>query len=144
MISDNGPQISEIEIIALEEKIGAEIPDEYRGFLLSNNGGRPEPDGVEVPGYDETDVQILFGLGRSIRSSCIDWNMESLRTRLPELAIPIASDSGGNVFCLSIKKGSQGSVFYLDLNSVFGDDFKEAPMYEVSSTFVNFMESLFE
>ena len=63
-IVESGPSLSATELEALEKTIGASFPLTYREFLLSKNGGRPEPDGIEVQGFNETDVQILFGLGR--------------------------------------------------------------------------------
>ena len=144
MIVDLGPPISVVDVVALENKIGATLPNDYREFLLSNNGGRPEPDGVRVLGYDETDVQILFGVGRPIKSSCIDWNLEILEKRLPEYAVPIGSDSGGNVFYVSLEVGNRGSVLYLALDAVYGSDSSDTPTYEVNSSFENFIRDLFE
>lgn len=144
MILDIGPSVAEMDIVVLEMKLNAKLPDDYREFLLSKNGGRPEPDGVEVPGYDETDVQILFGMDRVVESSCIGWNLETLSTRLPKQFIPIASDSGGNVFCISLTGCNRGSVLYADLSAVYGSEGKSAPMYEVDSSFEIFLGNLFD
>ena len=144
-IVESGPSVSATELEALEKKIGAPFPLSYREFLLSKNGGRPEPDGIEVPGFDETDVQILFGLGRRFESSCIDWNLETLSARLPEQALPIASDSSGNVFYISLTAENHGSVSYADVNAVWGmETTKKAPSYEVASTFEKFIGNLFD
>ena len=42
---------TEKQIKDLENRIGCNLPDEYRNFLITNNGGQPNPDCVRVPGY---------------------------------------------------------------------------------------------
>jgi hypothetical protein len=41
MIESAAP-VSDREILALEKKYGFKLPQQYRAFLLSSNGGRPE------------------------------------------------------------------------------------------------------
>jgi hypothetical protein len=46
----------------LESYIGYPLADDYRQFLLTHNGGSPEPDAftVNVIGDDEEDVVLCF------------------------------------------------------------------------------------
>ena len=143
-IDSPGPALSEADLESLEAKLGVVLPVAYRQFLMTHNGGRPEPDGVDVPGYDETDVQVLFGLGRTIESSCIEWNLDTLANRLPSGLVPVATDSGGNVFLLSLRGADHGAVLYGDLDAVFGDLDAELPIFMVSPTFDDFLASLIE
>jgi hypothetical protein len=114
----------------------------YRQFLLDSNGGTPDPDCIDVPVFGETDVQVFFGIGRTVESSCISWNVNTLRERLLNGLVPIACDSGGNLFCLSSRADDVGAIVYLDLDSVFGDLEAEAPIYLVSPSFEEFAASL--
>ncbi len=143
-IENHGPAISESDVAALEARLGASLPEQYRMFLLRFNGGSPPPGVVDVLGLEggAADVQVLFGIRRSVRSSCLDWNIETLAGRMKEGRLPIACDSGGSVFCISLHGGDRGAVSYCDLQSVFGDLDAAPPLYPVASTFDSFLAGL--
>jgi hypothetical protein len=142
-IENHGPKISEPDVAALELRLGTTLPDQYRHFLLEFNGGSPAGT-VEVPGLPGAlaDVQVLFGIGRAVRSSGIEWNMETLAQRLKPQMLPIACDSGGSVFCLALSTADRGAVFYCDLQSVFGKPASAPSMYLVAPDFDSFIGSL--
>ena len=63
---DGGPAVTAEALAAFETQYGVSLPDDYRGFLLRQNGGRPEPnrlttnmDGGTVP----LAIEVLFSLG---------------------------------------------------------------------------------
>jgi hypothetical protein len=63
---DGGPAVTAEAMAAFETQYGVSLPDDYRGFLLRQNGGRPEPnrlttnmDGGTVP----LAIEVLFSLG---------------------------------------------------------------------------------
>ncbi|WP_437631955.1 SMI1/KNR4 family protein [Sorangium sp. So ce854] len=143
-IENHGPRISDADISSLEERLGAVLPEEYRRFLLEFNGGSPTPDTVDVEGLPgaSADVQVFFGIGRSIESSNLDWNLAALAERLEAGMIPIAADSGGNVFCLALQGRRRGSVFYCDLESVFGNLAAIPQLFQVASDFNVFLTQL--
>lgn len=143
-IEDQGPRLSTADVSSMEAKLGLTLPDSYRRFLLANNGGVPEPDTIDVQGFNEspTDVQEFFGVGLDIETSRIDWNIDTLKERLDPRLVPIACDSGGNVFCLSLRPDDAGAVIYCDLGAVFGDYGKPPPMYPVAADFDQFVGSL--
>jgi hypothetical protein len=129
-ISEQGSQsISAAEIAALEGKLGAKLSDSYRRFLMLNNGGRPSPDIIDIEGVpgSPTDVQIFFGIGRNIESSDLSWNLDLIAERYPgHHLLPIACDSGGNLFCLEVSQGIASEVMYCDLNDSCGAFYKVA------------------
>lgn len=141
-IDNPGPRITEPELASLEASVGLRLPGSYRQFLLDKNGGTPGSVCVDVPGFQETDVQVLFGIRRDIESSCIDWNIDTLKERLDPRLLPIACDSGGNVFCLSLRPADEGSVIYCDLEAVYADYGKAPPLYLVAADFEQFLASL--
>jgi hypothetical protein len=143
-IRDGGPSASESDIARFEELLGSALPEEYRSFLLHSNGGRPEPDTIDVPGLVEspTDVQVLFGLGRDDRTSRLDWNLSTLADRVQPGHLPIALDSGGNVFVLSLGRDHHGAVLYYDLQSVFGDMVAVPEVSLVAPSFASFLRAL--
>lgn len=135
-----GPHISSSDVAAVEAIIGAEFPDSYRRFLLRTNGGTPSPDTIDIPGLvgSPTDVQVFFGVGRPIISDNLVWNYELVKERCITCpAVPIACDSGGNLFCLSLERGrALPSVFYWDLA------LPDCAVLEVAASFEEFVEKL--
>jgi hypothetical protein len=143
-IENPGPRILEADIRDFERRIGEPLPEEYRRFLLEFNGGAPSPDTIDIEGLpgSSVDVQVFFGIGRAVTSSGIEWNMATLAARLKEGLLPIACDSGGSVFCLSLKGCKRGTVFYCDLESAFADFDSEPSLYPVASSFDEFLKKL--
>jgi hypothetical protein len=144
-LENAGPPITEGDLTRLETTIGFPLSDSYRRFLLTRNGGTPGAVVcVDVPAFGETDVQVFFGIGREVESSSIDWNISTLEERLDARLVPIACDSGGNVFCLSLRPDDEGAVIYCDLESVFGDYGKAPPLWPVAADFDAFLGRLRE
>ena len=142
LVENPGPPLTERDVARLQASLGFPFAAPYRQFLLDNNGGTPVPDCVDVPGFGETDVQVFFGIGRDVETSCISWNLETLRVRLSNRLVPIACDSGGNVFCLSAREQDEEAILYLDLEAVHGDLEAETPTYAVAPAFQTFIASL--
>jgi len=139
LIKDKGPKLSELDIDSAEHDLGIVFPESFRRFLLKYNGGRPELDTMDVPGHPQspTDIQVFFGIGRKVATDCLAWNMELVGLRLPirEL-LPIACDSGGNLFCLYISSGHEPKVIYCDLDEPI------CRIYEVAANFDEFISKL--
>ena len=145
LITDHGPKISDADISELEERIDWRLPEEYRDFLLEFNGGRPEPDIADIKGLPGgcSDVQFFFGIYPSEEAYSIDWNLETLVERLDDGVLPIACDSGGSVYCLSLHAEDYGVVSYCDLQSVVAD-YETAPtFYPVAPNFDAFLNGLY-
>lgn len=139
LIENVGPKIGALDIAPIEAELGAVLPDSYRQFLLRCNGGAPTPDTIDVPGADgsPTDVQVFFGIGRSVESSDLAWNLALVAERCPGLhALPIACDSGGNLFCLKFERDAAAKVIYCDL------DDPDCANYEVAASFDEFVAKI--
>lgn len=54
-MSDTGPALTIADIAAFEQETGIELPPAYRGFLLSSNGGTPNPDRCPLPSEEDAD-----------------------------------------------------------------------------------------
>ena len=81
-----------------------------------------------------TDVQVFFGIGRSVLSSGLKWNFENFgKITINTVLLPIGCDSGEGVFAISINRGGEGEVLYFD---PFDGDSK---LYEVASCFDSFL-----
>ena len=146
-IEEPGRALSESDIVALELRVGCRFPESYRQFLLASNGGRPAPymqviDIEHLPGGG-TDVSEFFGVDRTVRSSTIDWNLRTFEGRISNHLLPIAMDSGGNLFCLSLSSNDPGSVVYCDFEPGFGYHVANSAIYyPVAPDFDSFLERI--
>lgn len=139
-ISDAGRQLREQDLQKLEKSLNAKLPNAYRQFLLSNNGGVPTPDTIDVAGLSEspTDVQEFFGLGTELEESDVRWNRRTYAKSIAKDALPIACDSGGNIFTLSMAGDAAGTISYWDLST------RPAMSFKVAQSFSEFLQKLRE
>jgi hypothetical protein len=115
-IKSLGPPVAGID--ELQSALGATLPNDYRDFLLRFNGGRPSPDVIDIPSLpgSPTDVRDLFGLGVAMETNDLIWNLSLIRgANLGRVLLPIARDSGGGLFCMSMEDGCLGRIFYLEM-----------------------------
>jgi hypothetical protein len=133
-IQDPGPPLSLERIAEVEAELGVVLPDEYRAFLRELNGGSPVPDTVAAEGAPEmpTDVQVLFGIGRDIATSNLQWYPQEVPDAVPDGCLPIGCDSFGNLFCLK----RDGSIVYVEL------DRNNGGIYFVAASFGDFLRKL--
>ena len=140
IIDDKGPQLSTSQVAELEARIGFSLPDHYRRFLLENNGGTPTPDTVDVNGIQgsPTDLRAFFGINQDIEAHNIEWMADIMSDRIERRLIPIAYDSGGNVFCLSLSGVDRDSVYYYDENYWHVTN----RLHLVATSFASFLEKI--
>lgn len=102
---------------AVERRLGVRLPEDYRRFLLTFNGGRPVPANFVVSVDAEPRwmrVHFFFGVDDDVDSTDLLWNFDTLSGRLPRHVVPIASDEFGNCFCLDIRRSVNGPVLFWD------------------------------
>lgn len=122
------------------------LPQDYRKFLLSHNGGFPSRDCVEFNDgkrKTSTDVFYFFALDDTRDSVSMAWHLSTFAGRIPKETLPIARDSHGNLWLLSLAGDHAGSVFFWDhgtFNTFDETDLKQWPL--VANTFGEFMETL--
>jgi hypothetical protein len=123
----------ESRIREVEKMIQAKLPDDYRTYLLNNNGGRPF-----VEGYNERGVfvRLQWPEGEPARAcgeladlnepgllleNWEDWSIQMANDLrwiitnvegIPQDTLAIWTDSGANPFLLGIHKHNYGKVFY--------------------------------
>ena len=115
---------TEKQISELEKSLGCKLPNEYRNFLLSVNGGRPNPDCVRVPGVpyiENVGVGTLFHL-RASKPDMDEITYEVQRTNelLPKGHLPIAGSS--DLFTISLSPKSFGAVYWWNHDTEELDD----------------------
>jgi len=117
IITHSAEPLTEEDIARAEDRMGRSVPLAYRNFLLAHNGGRPQPDGFRAYGKngeleDGSYVKWFFGINTGEYYSSLEDKLATYRRRMPSNLLPIASDPGGNVVCLSANGPDAGSVYF--------------------------------
>lgn len=145
-IREVGRGLSEQDIVSLELKIGRLLPPEYKEFLFRNNGGRPVPMYFPIIGLFNNPVgQVLdfFGIDDPVESCRVDWNFAVYGDRVPNGMLPIATDGGGNLICISLDTKNLGAVYFWDHNQEMSMSSTNG-LYEIAPNLRGFLESFFD
>jgi len=142
VIEHSGRMLTEHDVIKIEDRLGVRFPAPYRRFLLKHNGGRPTPDTIDVEGLpgNSTDIHSIFGTDETDEVAGLGWYVSTYAGRLSGDLLPIARDSGGNLFCLSLSRSDFGSVVYCDFDPTF--HLGGATYYRVAADFDSFLERI--
>ena len=119
---------SEDELLSLEQTLGASLPEEYREFLQSINGGTPNHrddlvctvywDGQDwADPIEENGINYFYHIGEQNRLSeglDLEYNIETfvVGKRIPKDTFPIANDAMGNQYLLSFNDEDYGHVYF--------------------------------
>ena len=122
ILQDVGKQLSHIQIEAFEKDLKITLPQDYKDFLLKNNGGYVAHGGtfdfVEEPYQKPTNTTILYftmiqeGELESyleIKSSYIALAQSG---QTPLGLLPIADDVCGNVMMMSVAREDYGKIYF--------------------------------
>lgn len=115
-MTKTGPKLSEDDLIKLEKQLGFVFPSPYRKFLLAYNGGQPNPEFFEVPGwrYKQSLVNELKGIIPGGEYVDLEEDIELMEGRLPRGFIPIGDDPGGNMIVISLNGPTRGKIYFFD------------------------------
>ncbi|MEZ6136112.1 MAG: ankyrin repeat domain-containing protein [Pirellulaceae bacterium] len=135
---------NEKQVSELESSLGCKLPTDFRNFLTSVNGGRPNPDCVQVPGVPyiaNVGVGTFFHL-RPSKPGTDEITYEVKRTNelLPKGHLPIAGSS--DLFTISLSPKSFGAVYWWNHETEELDDdgnFLATAAYLLASSFDEFL-----
>lgn len=99
----------ELSDFELANKI--QLPDDYRQFLLTHNGGQPTRKINKIP---DTVVTYILGMHNGDYYASLYKHVDMFSNRIPFSAIPIATDAFGNLFLMSIHEENYGQIFFWD------------------------------
>lgn len=115
----------------LEEELNIKLPEDYKKFLDKYNGGTTPKTYVKI-GRSKDDVRAFFGY--DVSSSTYDFSRLEKTGTLGELLekklFPIASNSGGDFYVISLHNENYGEIliYYHDLlgkKKVIASNFSE-------------------
>jgi hypothetical protein len=144
-----GPVVTDEDIRAFEQRIGATLPDAYRAFILEVNGGRTTEDHVQFRlRKGETNLNTLYSLNNPSGGD-LAYRAKSLSGKLPSELIPIGADDFGSEVCIVVHGERRGEVWFFDKLNERPDDanprvewFKRRDMIRLAADFRSFMASL--
>jgi cell wall assembly regulator SMI1 len=115
------------QVRALEKSLKIRLPQDYRSFLLQNNGGKPDPDGFDVETINGPKANSRVGYFLAIHDGKQDsfedyFNTYKVKaTRIPAHLVPIAHDSKGNLICIAVTGRDVGAVHFWDKDDSVDD-----------------------
>jgi SMI1 / KNR4 family (SUKH-1) len=138
----HGPLVEEMLHI-FENKIGVQLPQDYRDFLSNYNGGVPDPSGFWITqGDDGSCVNQFYGLHNGPRWFSID-GCTNVEWGIPDMLLSIGDDGTGNLICLGIKGEQEGFIYFVD-HEIHPYNNRESfdGISKLASSFSEFLSSL--
>lgn len=132
-----------------EHKFEMTLPNDYRDFLLTYNGGYPEPDGFWIQGMDGNGslVDRFLGIHGGEHDNLLGY-LEIYKERIPPNFLPIAHDPGGNLICMSVEGEDKGKIYFWDHEEEADPDQGETAGYQnvylIADSFTDFFENLID
>jgi hypothetical protein len=135
------PPTDEASVRRLEERLAAELPGDYRRFILATNGGRL----AETLCLEQGDVVVeeFYGFDWPEHGGVYDlyWHLDVLGERLLPGLLPVAGDPFGNSLCLSVRERDFGSIYFWD-HELETEPASEANLTLLAPTFDAFVDAL--
>ncbi|MEG4319219.1 MULTISPECIES: SMI1/KNR4 family protein [unclassified Microcoleus] len=134
---------SEKDLSSLADYLGIRLPDDYKSFLLSHNGGVPTPSNFPLLNHPENilPIQVFFGIETLIVSVSITWNFQAYKDRIPDKFLPIGCSDFGDLICLVFSEDDYGCVMFWDLTGERGKDNVDN-VYRICDSFSKFLDIL--
>ena len=85
------------------------LPVDYKEFLIMHNGGKPS---LNIEPTVNSDVQWIYGLVEQPYYASIFQPIDMFKNRIPSWYMPIANDSGGNLYIMSLFKDNYGLIAF--------------------------------
>ena len=148
-----GPMVTDADVRRFEQRIGTEVPADYRAFLLEVNGGRTAATHCTFTmrrgaRRTETSLNTLFSLDDADESRDLATSQLYGEDRLPE-SLEIGADDGGSPIVLVLSGPHQGEVWMLDrvVPRPTGSNprvewFDRRDVWKLADSFAEFMASL--
>lgn len=131
--------LKDLEMFEREHNLN--IPDLYRDFLLTYNGGYADPNVFYISSEEgESVLNVFYGIGNMYN------NLEKKFDFFDEIVeigfIPIASDSGGNQICLGVNERFYEKIYFWDHEQEADEDMGN--MYFLAENINEFLDGLYD
>lgn len=135
---------SEQEILLFEQQVGFRLPDDYRDFLMQNNGAEIFDQTFFVKDLGkEVMLDVLFGLSNpTSRGLTLSYWLKEYRDELELGTLVIGKDPGGSLLIYTLA-GEDKGLYYWDKNYLFKQSTEEeGNAYFIADSFTEFCNSL--
>jgi cell wall assembly regulator SMI1 len=107
------------DIAALEQDYDFTLPADYKAHLLRYNGGWPLRKAFPQPTDDGQTVVRKISDFKSIKygPTTLERSLRALGNDLHSDLVPFGTETGGDLFCLSVGPEDYGSVYYISHES---------------------------
>jgi hypothetical protein len=135
------------QIGIFEELIQAKLPEDYKKFLLRNNGGHPTADCYDLiepinPKNKSCSIDWFYALYDGEFSNLIK-EFNKTRDQLPNEFIPIARDNA-NIICMSVRGDDYNKLYYWTTDWSYWQDEDYNKLYLIANSFSDFINGLYE
>jgi hypothetical protein len=145
MLRSANPPTTILAIEKFEDKHGLTLPERYKQFLLTSNGGVPETPAFPIEGFASNPlgaIQVFFGIDARLPTSDLVQVCDMYRGGFPEGIVPIACTDGDDFVCLDLRSGSDRVAFW-DKRHFWGTgEWRERDLYHVADSFEEFLATL--
>src|SRR5215813_9624660 len=141
-LKERGPHLNLPMIESFERSLGRKLPEEYRGFLLDTNGGRPELNHLRTENRNVScGVVRFYSILDRAQPNDLLAEQASLKSRIPSDFLVIADCEGGNRLCISLRAEDFGFVFFWD-HELYTKSDPPAALFLVARDFSAFFNAL--
>ncbi|MGU3370243.1 SMI1/KNR4 family protein [Bacillus mycoides] len=140
-------QIKIEDIESFEKNNGLKLPDDYKSFLLKDNGGKSNRRRFSTKDDVVTSsIMMFFPLSEETENNLQNsLNYYIKGNKLPSKFIPIGKDPADNIICISIHGSDIGSVYHCHTYHI-DDEGELEPKFirKIASSFTEFVNELSE
>ncbi|OFR28007.1 SMI1/KNR4 family protein [Staphylococcus sp. HMSC065D05] len=138
-------EMSKEKIKWLEQKYRVTFPNDYKQFLLGNNGGFFNIENMNKVPVDELNdniyMEVLYGCDTPYDVTNIEYWMDEYESELIEESIIIGNDLSQGFLVLILLEGYEG-VYFWDDGHNFESSTDEENTYFIAETFTNFLKKI--
>lgn len=150
-MSKSDPKISGLDLKSLESEVGYTLPDGFKDFYITHNGGVADRDWWDsCDEYEPVRVKKFKAVAACSASDAAEtkylggcYAVMITKGVIPKTVLPFAIDDGGNFFCLDLTDGNV--CFYatdsFDSESSYAANHAKAYRW-LASSFDAFVEGL--
>jgi len=138
------PLVSQ-DLEAFENEYDINLPEDYKEFLLLNNGGKPSKRRfMTADGSITSSVMLFLPISKGTDSNLGSFYDKYCRSKIvPSNLIPIGVDPADSLICLTISE--QDKVYFCDMDYFEEDnELKDEYVKLISEKFTFFLNSLYE